>query len=313
MMAFMEWAARVPEYGREERHAFAVGVAACAAGLSAVALARSVYVIVRESRRRKISKWSAWHHLDASAREKSQVVLQNKLAGDSAPFAPNETPVFQVVITGGQCAGKASSIEFLAAELHKDGWNVYTVPEVPTLLMNGGCVYPGQDGDVDALVTFESRLLELQLQMEHSFTDIARSSRLPSIILYDRALPDVAAFLPPELWGRVLNVNSWVRNGLLSVLDRYDLILHLVTAADGAETFYLDKHPDATEEELEEARRLDSAVLDSYRGHPHQRVIDNAQNFDAKLARVYEHLKEVLDAELQQIAAASAAASSRSM
>jgi len=296
----MDWLARVPHYTRDERHAFAAGAAICVAGFSAFAIVSSLKKLIRERNSRPKSKWSPWHHLDSHIREHGPNPTSPK--HEDHPFA-SEIPVFQVVITGGQCAGKASSVEYLERVLREDGWDVYTVPEVPTLLMNGGCAYPGHGGDPAKLMIFEGRLLELQLQMEQSFTDIARSAGRPSIILYDRALPDVAAFIPPELWPRVLNFNPWVRDGLLSVLDRYDLILHLVTAADGAEPYYYDKHPDATPEELEEARRLDTAVMEAYRGHPHQRIINNASSsFDAKLELVYQHLKDVLDAELRQIA-----------
>jgi hypothetical protein len=66
----------------------------------------------------------------------------------------------------------------------------------------------------------------------------AQSTNRPSVILYDRGLLDVAAYLPPDKWEAVLNHNQWLRDGFLGVIERYDLILHLVTAADGAESYF---------------------------------------------------------------------------
>eukprot|EP01043_Picozoa_sp_COSAG02_P019012 COSAG02_NODE_904_length_16045_cov_3920.854697_11_plen_116_part_00 len=51
--------------------------------------------------------------------------------------------VFSVVLTGGPCAGKTSSQEHLDRILTAAGFDVYFAPEVPTIMMNGGCQYPG--------------------------------------------------------------------------------------------------------------------------------------------------------------------------
>ncbi len=51
--------------------------------------------------------------------------------------------VFSVVLTGGPCAGKTSSQEHLGRSLTAAGFDVYFAPEVPTIMLNGGCQYPG--------------------------------------------------------------------------------------------------------------------------------------------------------------------------
>ena len=50
----------------------------------------------------------------------------------------------------------------------------------------------------------------------------------------DRGLLDIAAYLPRDLWCKLLDVEGSTEK---SLVDRYDLVLHLVTAADGAEKF----------------------------------------------------------------------------
>ena len=51
--------------------------------------------------------------------------------------------VFSVVLTGGPCAGKTSSQDYLGKSLTAAGFDVYFAPEVPTIMLNGGCQYPG--------------------------------------------------------------------------------------------------------------------------------------------------------------------------
>jgi len=143
-------------------------------------------------------------------------------------------PVYSVVLTGGPCGGKSSSLERLVPELKKLGYDVYTAPEVPTVMMNGGCLYPGSDAG-DALQAFETALVKMQVQMEDSFFQIAESTGRPSVVFFDRGVLDMAAYMPEEMWGRIL---AGLGTTAADVLSRYDMVLHLITAADGAAKFY---------------------------------------------------------------------------
>merc|ERR1712010_153949 len=51
----------------------------------------------------------------------------------------------------------------------------------------------------------------------------------------DRGINDIAAYMPADLWKELLESESLTEDYIDS---RYDLVLHLVTAADGAEKFY---------------------------------------------------------------------------
>lgn len=164
--------------------------------------------------------------------------------------------------------------------------------EVPTLLINGGCKYPGANGPEEKLVAFEAALIELQLQMEQSFYNIARSTGHHSVIIYDRGILDVAAFMPRRLWPVLLKQNTWLREGLLGVLERYDLIIHMTTAADGAVSHY--KYDDREKESIADAIALDHRIKASYQGHPNYHIIDNSTNFAQKLERTLASVKETI-------------------
>ena len=83
------------------------------------------------------------------------------------------------------------------------------------------------------------------------------------------------------------------------MLERYDAVLHLVSAADGAEQYYTTatnatRYEQANEEGLRLARELDKKVIKAWTGHPHLRVINNHDDFEAKLNRVLKEISKVV-------------------
>ena len=54
-------------------------------------------------------------------------------------FDTNRLYVYRLCLTGGPCAGKTSSLDHLTKALTARGFDVYCCPEVPTILLNGGC------------------------------------------------------------------------------------------------------------------------------------------------------------------------------
>uniref|UniRef100_A0A7S2S009 NadR/Ttd14 AAA domain-containing protein n=1 Tax=Mucochytrium quahogii TaxID=96639 RepID=A0A7S2S009_9STRA len=295
----MELGLQVGKLSAEERHGFALGVASALGCIGLYAVIRKVGGMFAGKDR----EFSHLHHLHLkrAARINSRsggdlVNTGNKHGGDGVLEGNEKGRIFQIVLTGGPCAGKSSSMEYLADRLMDLNYDVYLVPEVPTLLLNGGCVYPGMDGG-ERLITFEANLIELQLQMEQSFYNIAQSTGRPSIILYDRGLLDVAAYLPRNLWHNILNYNQWLRDGMLGVLERYDLILHLVTAANGAHKYYHSRSHRQDDISIETALEMDEKIQESYRGHPRHLIVDNSTDFGKKLERVFEHIVDLISGD----------------
>jgi len=66
--------------------------------------------------------------------------------------------------------------------------------------------------------------------------------------------------------------------------ERYDGVLHMVTAADGAEDFYASLSNEARYESKEEAIDKDMKLRQAYMGHPQWTIINNGyQDFNAKI------------------------------
>lgn len=72
----------------------------------------------------------------------------------------------------------------------------------------------------------------------------------------------------------------------IKLRDNYDAVFHLITAANGAESFYTLSNNKVRTESIEEARILDSKIIKSWVGHPHFKIIDNSTDFNTKMDRL---------------------------
>ncbi|KAJ9446074.1 TRPL translocation defect protein 14 [Diplonema papillatum] len=103
---------------------------------------------------------------------------------------------------------------------------------------------------------------------------------------------DGRAFCTPRLWQQILQSGGWSTSGLRD--GRYDLVLHLVTAANGAEEYYTTANNLARTETQEEARAQDDKLLHSWLGHPRHKIIDNRRLFQDKLDRALQPILQLV-------------------
>ena len=74
------------------------------------------------------------------------------------------------------------------------------------------------------------------MTLEDSMVNYAKSTRQNSIVLCDRGVMDGSAYMDEAGFNKLL---AEVGLDIISARDsRYDAVFHLVTAADGAESFY---------------------------------------------------------------------------
>lgn len=190
--------------------------------------------------------------------------------------------LYRIVLTGGSCGGKTTSLSHITDRLRSLGFNVYIVPEAATMLILGGVSLLGPDPSSVAFA--QTKLLKLQLALEQTFTEITKTSGKDSVVIMDRGTMDSAAFVHPDMWQAILDENGWSLVGLRD--KHYDAIIHLVTAAVGAEKFYTLENNAARTETIEQAAILDQKIQNAWLGHPHLRVIDNSSDFAGKINRV---------------------------
>lgn len=201
-----------------------------------------------------------------------------------------EKEIKKIVLTGGPCAGKTTALVKIIEHFTSRGYKVFTIPEVPTMFSQAGMDYLTKNRDF--FYEGEKATLEVQLGLEDKFETIARQCREPSVIVCDRGAMDISAYMQPEVWERITRAVGTSTDELRE--HRYDAVLHLVSAADGAEKFYTTANNQQRHEGLEQARALDKKIIAAWTGHPHLRVINNHENFDNKLNRVIKEISNVL-------------------
>ena len=194
--------------------------------------------------------------------------------------------IWKVVITGGPCGGKSTGMVSIREALMKKGFRVLVVPEAATLLLEGGGNAALENADYESIISFQIDLLYLQLSLEDRMISIARSSGCKTVILCDRGTMDGKAFCSEEMWLEVMGRTGYDSARLRDT--RYDMVLHLVTAAEGAGDYYTTVNNKVRTETPEQAIEQDNKLKNAYVGHPHISVIDNETSFVVKMNRCIE-------------------------
>lgn len=133
---------------------------------------------------------------------------------------------------------------------------------------------------------FQENLLKTMIAIETTFFDLADTCKQNCLVICDRGIMDAAAYMSKQSFDDVLKKNGWNTVDLRDI--RYNQVVHLMTAAQGAEEYYnTDDNPCRTEG-LDLAKELDAKTLESWVGHPYIDVIDNSTGFEGKLTRMME-------------------------
>lgn len=199
--------------------------------------------------------------------------------------------VGKIVLTGGPCAGKTTALSRIEEYLTERGYRVFIVSESATEMIKGG-IRPFGDNAFD-MIKFQDLILKYQISKEEIYDDAIKylSDDEKCVIIYDRGLMDNKAYITDQQFSNLLkkmNLNE------IDLLDRYDMVIHLVTAADGCSQYYTLENNEARSESIEEAIELDRKTLNTWIGHNNLVVIDNSTNFEEKINRVIDNIKEVV-------------------
>ncbi|MBQ6961040.1 MAG: AAA family ATPase [Clostridia bacterium] len=196
--------------------------------------------------------------------------------------------ITKIVITGGPCAGKTTAMSWIQNAFIQKGYMVLFVDETATELISGGAPWKFTKCNRD----YQFRLTQLMLAKELAFTEIAKTFDAEKVLIVcDRGALDNRAYMSDEEFKYVL---KRLDTNEVALRDHYDAVFHLVTAAKGAEQFYTLANNAARYETVEEARAVDDALIASWTGHPHLRVIDNRVDFDEKMLYLIKEISAFL-------------------
>jgi thymidylate kinase/CYTH domain-containing protein len=201
-------------------------------------------------------------------------------------------PVSMIVLTGGPCSGKSSSLAYLTEKLSDHGFMVFVIPETATLITDSGIDRRKMHKERQVAM-YEEAILDLQLAFEETYRKTAERvfPDKKKVILLDRGIMDIRAFVSERDFAAML-----MKRGLreIALRDRYTGIIHLVTAADGATKFYTGENNTARIETPEESIVLDRKIRESWLGHPRLRIIDNSTDFQGKIMRTFEAISSLI-------------------
>lgn len=168
----------------------------------------------------------------------------------------------------------------------EDGWRVITIPETATELISGFGIKPFDN--CMSMLQFQDFVVGDQIHKEKLALDAAQLVPEDNIlILYDRALMDDKAYVSDEEFAQV--ISRFDGRTEERVLANYDMVLHLITCAKGAEFAY-DLANNARTESIEFAREMDDRTLRAWSAHPNLRIIDNDANFNNKIERALREI-----------------------
>lgn len=209
---------------------------------------------------------------------------------ESAGFAPK---IYVICLTGGPCAGKTTACSLLKEKLSSK-FILYFLPELAATTVLAGVTIIPSEFTPKTHTVFTEGIMKMQMEMEDYFYKIATIQKKDVIIITDRGCIDNLAYCSSEVKEEVLTRNGWTLEKIRD--ERYDAVIHLVTAADGAEEFYTLANNHARTETPEVARWIDKRTQSVWTGHPFFTVVDNrrVRSFQEKMDEVYKCICKVI-------------------
>ena len=202
----------------------------------------------------------------------------------------------KIVLTGGPCAGKSSAKSYIEDMCTAHGWHLMWIEEAATQLLAEGFL----PGDTVSEEAFQAANISRQMLAEKS-AELAchMSSHEMTLIICDRGVKDGAAYLPEPFFSDML---GRLGMDIAEAVASYDAVLHLTTAANGAEHAYQWKGSETCNnpvrrENVEEAREKDELTKRVWQEAEPKRwiEIDNAGDFEHKMLRTVSAIEQIVN------------------
>jgi len=196
----------------------------------------------------------------------------------------------RIVFTGGPCSGKTTFVARAEEIFAERGYRVIIDHESATDLITGG-ISPATLG----MNEFQKYCMKLQLEKEALCYKAAEEIEGDKVLIFiDRGILDDEGFVEDGVFEDLIKDFGYTKDKLL---DRYDLVVHLVTSAKGAEEAYTFANNAARYESIEDARRVDDKILKSWEDHPHRVIIENEKDFEVKIIKAVQAVTAYLGEE----------------
>jgi predicted ATPase len=212
---------------------------------------------------------------DVSRRSSILYPPSSNTGGKLAPPCTRSTNVscLRIVLTGGPGGGKTTLMDELRTE------NRYTqcwilVPEAAPLLFRAGF---GANK-----LNFQRAVVHLQMTLEEVCAEMAAPDQT---LICHRGTLDALAYWLRNGWDEAAFF-AWTRMSREDHFRRYHGVVHLQTAAIGAESYY-HRWPEAHRPEtIEQAAEIDRLCACAWNQHPRYSLIDNSRRDWSSKAQV---------------------------
>ncbi|RUS69761.1 hypothetical protein EGW08_022475, partial [Elysia chlorotica] len=194
----------------------------------------------------------------------------------------NRHKFHRVVLTGGPSGGKTTGQTRLSTFFENLGWKVYRAPESAYSYLSGGVIF--QELTKEQAFILQEDIIKTMMIVEDTFTHLAETRTCNVLLICDRGTMDGSAYISREDWEKMKEKNLWNDVDLRD--NRYNQVIHMVSASKGAEAFYTCDGHKTRKENFETARKIDTITADAWVGHPYYDVIDNSTDFEGKISRM---------------------------
>ena len=200
--------------------------------------------------------------------------------------------IYRIVCTGGPCAGKSTFISRANEIFNERGYKVLVIHETATELITGG-ITPMVDNV--GMYGFQKYVIDMMITKEDLYVKAAEELKDEEIIiLIDRGIHDNRGYVSESEWQQIISAFNLTDE---EIDKRYDLVLHLTTAAKGEQEAYTLSNNAARYESIDEAIRVDDMILEGWSKHPNVVVIGNEIDFNVKIRRAIQAIFTYLGKE----------------
>lgn len=200
--------------------------------------------------------------------------------------------VAKIVLTGGPCAGKTTTISRIEEHLNEKGYHVLVLNECATELIKGGIRPFGENAL--SVYDFQNEVLNLQVYKEKRYQDIIDKfdDSVKCILVSDRGVIDNKAYLGQELFDKLLEQNNVKEEDML---NEYNLVIHMITVASDIKNNYSNSTNTARFEDADEAIDLDKRTSDAWSKHPNMKVVPVTEILNDKIDIVLKHVDDLIE------------------
>lgn len=210
-------------------------------------------------------------------------------------IAHRDPKIRTILIGGGPCSGKTTALEWLRKGLEARGYTLIFVPEAASELINGG-VAPWTCTSYDE---FQRAVFEMQLGKEATFVHAGEKMEAESIVvIMDRGTADHQGYMTPEGFAQLLEDHEVTKEELYA---RYDIVLHLMTAAKGHVEAYTLENNAARAETPEQAADVDDRLIYAWQDHPNFHIVNSTEIFADKMGNLMREVLYFLEGEVPEL------------